>query len=463
MPIPQALLDSLQDTTGFQEESFLSIHNQASPPTSIRLNPFKPCPEAWYNEASNEAIPWSAFGHYLPERPIFTFDPLFHAGTYYVQEASSMFVEYILKNTVKLNQDLKVLDLCAAPGGKSTLIASLLTPDSILLSNEVIRSRANILVDNLTKWGCLNTYVCNNDPKDIGQRLAGYFDVLVVDAPCSGSGLFRKDPEATEEWSPENVVLCYQRQQRILADAWDCLKEDGILIYSTCSYSESENEDICDWICTEFDVKNCVLPDEELLTSWGITPSKSKTHQATGYRFYPDKVKGEGFFIAAFKKTKNEYLAVKTPRVKPQPNKNRRTETAIFSKWINDLEKYAWFLKNDDYYLFNPKHENDIKLFQLNLYVRKVGVRLGQIAGNDLVPDHELAMSPLLKESIHRHELSKTEAIAYLRRDDLVLENPTKGWSLMTYQDKALGWAKVLPTRVNNYYPKELRILKQPS
>lgn len=450
MPIPEALPDSLQDTT---------IHHQASSPTSIRLNPFKPSTEAWYQEISTEPVPWSAYGNYLPERPIFTFDPLLHAGTYYVQEASSMFVEYILRNTIQLNQDLKVLDLCAAPGGQSTLIASLLTPDSILLSNEVIRSRANTLVDNLTKWGCLNTYVCNNDPKDIGQRLAGYFDVLIVDAPSSG--IVMNESDTPKDASPEDVVLCYQRQQRILTDAWDCLKEDGILIYSTSSYSQSENEAICDWICTEFDVKNCILPEEEILKDWGIVPTLSEQHKATGYRFYPDKVKGENFFIAAFRKTKNEYLAVKTPRVKPQPNKNRRTETAIFGKWIKGLEHYAWFLKNDDYYLFNPKHESDIKLFQLNLSLRKVGILLGQIAGNDLVPAHDLAMSPLLQDSIHRHELTNEQAISYLRRDDLVLDNPTKGWSLMTYKNHPLGWAKVLPTRVNNYYPKELRILKQ--
>ena len=164
-----------------------------------------------------ERVPWSSSGYYLPERPFFTFDPLLHAGVYYVQEASSMFLEQALKQTVSLDQPLKVLDLCAAPGGKSTLLQSLINSDSLLVSNDVIRSRANILEENLTKWGAENVVVTNNDPKDF-TRLENFFDVIVVDAPCSGSGLFRRDPEAINEWSVQNVALCSQRQQRILAD-----------------------------------------------------------------------------------------------------------------------------------------------------------------------------------------------------------------------------------------------------
>src|SRR5436189_839521 len=204
-----------------------------------------------------------------------------------------MFLEQALKQTVDLSRLLKVLDLCAAPGGKSTHLLSLISNESLLVSNEVIRSRANILTDNIVKWGCSNVIVTNNDPRDF-QRLENYFDVIVVDAPCSGSGLFRRDPEAIEEWSEQNVALCSQRQQRILADVLPTLKNGGVLIYSTCSYSREEDEEIYNWLRNELKVESLKLKVEE---NWNIIQSEG------GYRFWPDKVKGEGFFIACFRKT----------------------------------------------------------------------------------------------------------------------------------------------------------------
>src|SRR6185503_7400230 len=169
---------------------------------------------------------------------------------------------------------------------------SLISKDSLLVANEVIRSRANILNDNIKKWGCSNVVVTNNDPKDF-QRLENYFDVIVIDAPCSGSGLFRREPEAIEEWSKQNVMLCSQRQQRILADVLPALKNDGVLIYSTCSYSKEEDEQIAGWLKNELIINN-----EQLIIhpDWNIVKSNG------GYRFWPDKVKGEGFFLACFRK-----------------------------------------------------------------------------------------------------------------------------------------------------------------
>ncbi|MCU0468904.1 MAG: rRNA methyltransferase [Arcicella sp.] len=437
MKIPQALIESLQNVTGFCEKTFIEVHEQALSPTSIRLNPFKPT-QQWENET--ERVSWSSLGLYLKNRPKFTFDPLLHAGTYYVQEASSMFLETALKQTVDLSKDLKILDLCAAPGGKSTLINSLISEKSILISNEFIKTRANILADNLSRWGTMNTVVTNNDPKDFA-RLSGFFDVVVIDAPCSGSGLFRKDPEAINEWSLDNVALCALRQKRIISDAWACLKDGGILIYSTCSYSQAENEDIVDWILQEFPTKTL--------------PINSETK---GIRFYPDQTKGEGFFIAALQKNGHE-KEVFVRSGKPIKNNNRRTEREIFRNWITDIDQYIWFEKNDDYFLIQPEHEHIIKLLQNNFYLRKAGIRMGKLAGKDLVPDHELALSLYLNTKINRVELSLENAIKYLRKDDFTLAEPQKGWSLMCYQNYALGWAKILPNRINNYYPKELRIL----
>ncbi|PWK28584.1 NOL1/NOP2/sun family putative RNA methylase [Arcicella aurantiaca] len=460
MKIPQALIDSLQNVKGFHEEAFIKIHEQSESPTSIRLNPFKPI-QKWGISQENTTdegvsqVPWCEKGRYLATRPKFTFDPLFHAGAYYVQEASSMFLETALKQTVDLTKDLKVLDLCAAPGGKSTLINSLLTPESLLISNEVIRSRANILADNLTRWGTMNTVVTNNDPKDFA-RLTGFFDVLVIDAPCSGSGLFRKDPEAINEWSLDNVTMCSLRQKRIIGDVWASLKEGGTLIYSTCSYSEAENEDIVKWICEEFGAKNLTLD----IANFQINTDLENTKAQSSLRFYPDQIKGEGFFIAAFKKLNSEKETF-IRSGKPIKNNSRRTEREIFRTWVNGIDNFTWFEKNDDYFLINPDHEHIIKLLQSNLYLRKAGIRMGKIAGKDLIPDHELALSLYLSENIARRELSREQAISYLRRDDFTLEQAQKGWSLMTYEDHGLGWAKILPNRINNYYPKELRILSR--
>src|SRR5436190_11131836 len=223
-------------------QSAIRKRGPADNPPSHRFgghNPQSAIPESAILKSAMSRVPWSSSGFYLNERPIFTLDPMFHAGAYYVQEASSMFLEQALKQTVDLSQPVKVLDLCAAPGGKSTLIQSLITTESLLVSNEVIKTRVNILSENITKWGAANVIVTNNDPRDF-QRLPGYFDVIVIDAPCSGSGLFRKDPAAISEWSRDNVILCSQRQQRILADIMPALKPGGILIYSTCSYSQEE-------------------------------------------------------------------------------------------------------------------------------------------------------------------------------------------------------------------------------
>ncbi len=254
LQLPEKLISSLQEIKGFDKESFEKIHTSGEQITSVRFNPKKSMVNGqWSMEKHQQLIhhsqftihnkvPWSSHGYYLNERPSFTMDPFFHAGLYYVQEASSMFLEEVIKQTVDLSKPLRILDLCAAPGGKTTLIQSLINTKSLLVANEVIKSRVNIATENIIKWGTDNVIVTNNDPKDF-LRLENYFDVIVVDAPCSGSGLFRKDNNAINEWSEENVILCNQRQQRISADVMPSLKQNGILIYSTCSYSKEEDEE----------------------------------------------------------------------------------------------------------------------------------------------------------------------------------------------------------------------------
>jgi 16S rRNA C967 or C1407 C5-methylase (RsmB/RsmF family) len=301
MKLPDEFLQSLQGVPGFDEESFVTVHQKEEGVTSIRTNPAK-WPEAGEEPQAAEGyaspltvlhspVPWSEYGRYLQQRPSFTFDPLFHAGCYYVQEASSMFMEQAVKQLTDSSKPLNVLDLCAAPGGKSTHLQSLLSPGSLVVSNEFIKQRSIVLTDNIIKWGCSNVFVANNDPKAF-QKLGGFFDLMVVDAPCSGSGLFRKDRDAISEWSLHNVELCSQRQQRILNDALPSLKENGILVYSTCSYSQKrmKNNGLAGRRKGMENIKLSITDDNIVVTKSGSTFS-------TGYRFYPDKIQGKDFSL----------------------------------------------------------------------------------------------------------------------------------------------------------------------
>lgn len=463
--LPTELIQSLQNIKGFDEESFKAVHQSGAQLTSIRLNPGK-------LEIKNlalkfdGAIPWSSNGFYLEERPSFTLDPLFHAGAYYVQEASSMFLEEAFKQTVDLAKPLKVLDLCAAPGGKSTLIQSIISENSLLVSNEVIKARVNILTENMTKWGAANVIVTNNDPADF-QQLPNYFDVMVVDAPCSGSGLFRKDPHAIDEWSDNNVALCARRQQRIIADIMPSLKEGAVLIYSTCSYSKQEDEDIADWLAEELKVESIKLSLEK---SWGIIETASEKSGSFGYRFYPDKVKGEGFFIAAFRKTENTMISgdVKIP-ARALREKSRLKDKPAFT--AKEMETVRPYLTNADNYFYIRQHdeiialplhlENDLSVIQSSLYIKKAGVRLGTIIRNELIPAHDLAVSNIIDRTVPKKEVGTETALQYLRKADISIESVIKGWVLLTYQHLALGWVKIMTNRTNNYYPKDWRILNK--
>lgn len=453
--IPSALLQSLAEVKDFNKEAFENIHASGKQVTSVRLNNSKLSVSEVPSFGGDlvEAVPWTEFGYYLSSRPSFTFDPLFHAGCYYVQEASSMFLEQALKQTVDLSKPLKVLDLCAAPGGKSTHIQSLISKDSLLVSNEVIRSRANILKDNIIKWGCENVVVANNDPADF-VRLENYFDIIVVDAPCSGSGLFRRDPQAIDEWSENNVQLCSQRQQRILADVWPALKKDGILIYSTCSYSKDEDEDIMDWISSKLEIGNKKL---EIRKEWGITETVSAAGN-TGYRFWPDKVKGEGFFLSVFRKTAGDEAA--NFKSKKSISTLTKKEEELVTPWAK-TEGFRLVKNQNNVYAWPEKHFEDFNFLLQQLKVVYSGIAVGEMMKNKLVPTHALAMSNICNGSLHREKLGYDAAIKYLQRRDPEIITDYRGWTLASYQGHFLGWMNILPGRVNNYYPKELRILKE--
>ena len=424
---------------------FLQSHLQPSP-VSIRINQKK---SAQYEGVP---VPWTASGFYLPERPVFTLDPRFHAGAYYVQEASSMLLEQAFKQWVPAGS-LNVLDLCAAPGGKSTHILSLLEEESLLVANEVIRSRTSILSENLQKWGHFNTVITQNDPQDF-KSLPGFFDVIVVDAPCSGEGLFRKDPEATKEWSPENAARCASRQKRILADIFPSLKEGGILIYSTCTYNPDENEYTLEWLQQHHAIKFLSLQTDP---SWSI--EKITRNGITGYQAYPHRVQGEGFFLSVIQKCE--------PANSPEFKKNKKSNRSDLLKkipeqvtnWVLSPEQKVFQLHNDHIYFFPSQKEKEVELITDHLRIVKAGTTAATVKRDKLIPEHSLALSlDLDRSNFPIISLEKEDALEYLRKATPTWAATSKGFSLVTFENLALGWVNVLDNRINNMYPMEWRI-----
>jgi 16S rRNA C967 or C1407 C5-methylase (RsmB/RsmF family)/NOL1/NOP2/fmu family ribosome biogenesis protein len=442
--LPRELLHNLQTIKGFDEEPFIEAHRHAAP-TSVRLHPVKGA-SLFKDE---ERVQWCSMGRYLAQRPVFTLDPLFHAGAYYVQEASSMFLEHMVCSLLPDRNNLRVLDLCAAPGGKSTLLASLLDDSSLLISNEVIRSRASILEENVIRWGYTNNWVTGNDPRDFA-KLPGYFDFIVVDAPCSGSGLFRKDERALDEWSEANVALCSQRQQRILADVWPALKQNGILIYATCSYSPQEDEEILDWLMESFDIEPLGVTVPE---TWGMITAVSGKG-AKGYRFFPDKVKGEGFFIAAFQK-KEATAALRQPKFKAASDKRIQQQAAHL---LND-KQYTFFQgEKETYNAIYPLHEADWHLLKEAVYLRKLGLNIGNPSQKEWLPSHDIALSIDRSKALAAVALDKDRALRFMKKEEISMPALDKAWYLVTFEGAGLGWIKSIGTRFNNYLPKHWRI-----
>lgn len=292
MQLPEDFIRETRLVMGEQRfNRFMEAFDEDAP-TSIRINPLKVGNEEF------EQVPWCPEGYYLGGRPQFTFDPLFHAGCYYVQEAASMFITHILRHVTKEPSLCYTLDLCAAPGGKSTALRTVLPEGSTLVSNEPIPTRAQILLENITKWGWPDCIVTNNYPRDF-RKAKARFDLILCDVPCSGEGMFRKDPNSISEWSLQNVEKCWRLQREIVADAWECLNPDGIMIYSTCTFNIKENEENVRWIMETYDAEALTIPTEP---SWNITGSLLPDFDAPVYRFIPGITRSEGLFLCAMKK-----------------------------------------------------------------------------------------------------------------------------------------------------------------
>ena len=390
---------------------------QQSSPVSIRINPFKTNKTT---QVADNFVPtyvaWCAEGFYLNSRPNFTFDPLFHAGAYYVQEASSMFLSHVLRHLVR--KPVALLDLCAAPGGKTTCARTAIKEGSIVLSNEPINKRAQILAENIQKFGHSDVVVTNNYPRDYKKTKLS-FDVIVADVPCSGEGMFRKAPQAIAEWSEQNVENCWKLQRSIIADIWDNLKPGGLLIYSTCTFNAHENEENVAWILNEYDAQLLEVPTEK---TWNITGSLINNPLGEDkpfpvYRFIPGFTQGEGLFMAIIKKG--------------------GTSTNL-----------------------EPNAEKLVAEANKKLKIMVHGVKQGIIKGKKIIPDHSLALAINGDRSSYPNvEIDYETAIKYLRHEAIMLSAVApKGIVTLTYRGHAIGFANNLGNRANNLYPQEWRI-----
>lgn len=434
----------------FGKERFACFYKALDdePVVSIRRNAAKP-----FACNTGEPVPWAAEGCYLSSRPLFTADPLFHAGCYYVQEASSMFLEQVVKQYV--HAPVRALDLCAAPGGKTTHLLSLLPEGSLLVSNEPVPQRAQVLAENVIKWGNPSAVVTRNEPADFAP-FANFFDLVLVDAPCSGEGMFRKDPGAVEQWSLSNVAQCVTRQRSILADIWSSLRPGGLMVYSTCTFNSEENEECVKWIAEEL----CATPlPLEIGDGWGITGSLVGDELPV-YRFLPGYTKGEGLFLAVLRKDGDAPLA--QPRSERWQAAPAKLKPEV-EQWLVEPGSLD-MLQSGDRIVATPREHTAVMLaLQRKLRVLHFALPVAEVKNNKLLPLHQLAMSNRLrKDAFTVVELERGQALSYLHREALQFEQQPLGYLLLTYKGAPIGFAKNVGNRANNLYPAEWRIRKNP-
>ena len=429
------------------------------PPVSIRLNPLKVTGMGVSESLCAGGVPWCTDGIYLTDRPNFTFDPLLHAGLYYVQEASSMFLDRVLRRYVS-DGPVKMLDLCAAPGGKSTVARAALPAGSLLVSNEPIRSRAQILAENIMKYGHPDVIVTNNYARDI-TRSKLMFDVVVADVPCSGEGMFRKDEGAVSEWSVANVEKCWRLQREIITDIWPCLHDGGLLVYSTCTFNTKENEENVRFICDELGAESLPVDIDD---KWMITGSLLNGFSEPVYRFIPGRTCGEGLFMAVLRKHGSRQS--EPARGKDKKSKRIRNEksSAVLKadclQWITTADDYRQVVSDTSVSLIPKLWSADYDLAAAGLNIMTAGVHAGEIKGRDVNPTQALALSSVLRlDAFPAVELDYASAIDYLRREAMAMpEGTPRGHVLVTYKKHPLGFVKNIGNRANNLYPAEWKI-----
>ena len=452
MVLPQEFTTYTRALMGDELYEKLHAALDQEPPVSLRLNPFKTINGETEVCDVDEGVAWSDNGYYLSGRPNFTFDPLFHAGAYYVQEASSMFVAWIVKQLI--HSPITMLDLCAAPGGKSTALRSVLPQGSLLFCNEPITQRASILAENVQKFGHPGMVVTSNFAAD--YRKSGLqFDAILADVPCSGEGMFRKDAGAIAEWSETNVEHCWRLQREIIADIWPCLKPGGLLIYSTCTFNDKENERNVEWIAQELGAIHDLPP---IPSAWNITGSIGSELPAC--RFIPGVSKGEGLFLCVLRKSLKHDIAHEEKRKRPQKSIAQINKLPEMPQWLNDNFAFDTRQINGNIHAIPSQCTSLFDKASTALRIVHAGVALATPKGKDLIPHPALAHSIALNTNVFcKCELDNDSAIAFLRREAITLTPETpRGYVLVTYQGMPLGFVKNIGNRANNLYPQEWRI-----
>lgn len=435
MALPPAVAGLLGDEAG----ELLTALGQPAP-VSIRLNPAKPV------EMAGSPVPWCSQGRYLPERPVFTLDPFLHAGAYYVQEAGSMVLECAVKACGLLPDGAVALDLCAAPGGKATHLAALLPGSALLVANETDPARQAVLTENVWKWGRPDTVLTQAAPEDF-EALGAFCELVLVDAPCSGEGMFRKDPHARAQWGENLVETCAARQQRILESAWHLVKPGGHLIYSTCTWEVRENEDQVQRLVDRGAVP-VTIPVEE---AWGMLPATA------GVRCYPHRVRGEGFFIALLHKP-GRGPGEAIGRLGPHPGNGTDQLPGEVVPWVRGAETCAAIRREDVLYAVEARWEGRVRTLMAALRTTAPGTPVARHKGGAWWPHPALALGGRCDHrAFAALDLDRARALAYLRGEALP-GTDTDGFALVRHGGMGLGWAKGAGKRWNNLWPAAWRI-----
>lgn len=458
MRLPEQFISRMQRELGVAEAEALCAALETEPSTSVRLNPAKMAEQKW----GGGRVAWSDYGYLLSERPAFTLDPDFHAGAYYVQEASSQFAGYIVSMAVggaEACKGQRVLDMCAAPGGKSTHYATLVGERGLVVANEINRSRAAVLADNARKWGLGNMVVTCNDSARVAD-FEEWFDVVAVDAPCSGEGMFRKSDEACEQWSEANVAMCAERQWEILQNAFRSLKPGGVLLYSTCTFNRTEDEDVVGRACEEFGDELLAVDDIPIGDDWGVVTGREGVFQT--FRFFPHRLTGEGMFMAVARKAGLATSRRRMPKARRKVMEavDKRTAQEL-SRWVKESEQMRFFAAGDTLYGCRKEHYDEVEALAGTLAVIYSGVAMGQVFKGKLKPDGALALyAGVNHDAVACCEVDEQEALKFLRKQDMDAAQFSEGVNMVLYGGRPLGFVKRVGVRVNDMYPNSLRILK---
>jgi 16S rRNA C967 or C1407 C5-methylase (RsmB/RsmF family) len=438
--IPKLFFDNLESHFGKLVSEKVKLGLTLPPTVSVRINPEKPT----HKFDQERKVPWAPWSFLLKERHSFSLDPLFHAGAYYVQDSSSMVLDFILSKLEFSSEGILALDACAAPGGKSLILSDFLKNKGFLIANEIDGKRNAILSENLLKWGSAHHAVTQLSSQK-WREIGGVFDLVLVDAPCSGEGMFRKDDFAVTQWSNSLINQCAESQRQILDNLSETIIEGGYLIYSTCTMNPFENENQLEHLLENgFE---SATPDLSQFSEF-LIPIHLE-NKLVGYYLLPGISTGEGLFISVLRKTSDSKNRVGFKSFNLTAANGQVIETFVQSEFMG-----SW-MKEGDNYAVNDSFDL-LDRFPDRMAFKSVGIPAYTLKGKDIIPLHGLAMLPSAKAHF---ELDLSEALNYLRKERISApSNSDQKWMLVGFENHVLGWVKYVPGRLNNYYPTHFRL-----